>query len=303
MPCPLRLASPRNLRVILGASAQIACWKSRCFSSKAKSIAGTYATRVQGRAPRTQTRVALVTGGAGGIGQAIVRALATTGAAVAIADLNLDAAITLAQELSGEGATVIPLALDVTHPHSVTRVVQQATSELGPISVLVNNAGWDALHPFLETDEAFWQKVIEINFTGALRTTSLCLPGMVEQGWGRIVNVASDAARVGSSGESVYAGAKGALVAFTKSIAREIATKGVTANVVCPGPTDTPLLSSLAQATPDSGKLVAALQRAVPMKRLGDGDDVAAAVCFLASEQASYITGQTLSVSGGLTMA
>jgi 2-hydroxycyclohexanecarboxyl-CoA dehydrogenase len=258
---------------------------------------------VQSKASDSQERVALVTGGAGGIGAEIVRALAAAGGPVAIADLNLHAAAALARELAGEGARVLPLALDVTDPDLVTSAVQQATRELGLISVLVNNAGWDVLAPFLKTEEAFWRKVIDINFTGALRMTAACLPGMVEQGWGRVVNVASDAARVGSSGESVYAGAKGGLVAFTKSIAREVARSGVTANAVCPGPTDTPLLSSLAEATPDAGKLIAALQRAVPMKRLGHGKDIAAAVRFLASEEAGYITGQTLSVSGGLTMA
>lgn len=258
---------------------------------------------MQGPAHESISRVALVTGGAGGIGQAIVRSLLSDGRQVAIADLDLDAASALADELSAAGGAAIPVSIDVTDPASVTAAIERVRQELGPISVLVNNAGWDVLLPFLQTDEAFWQKVIDINFTGALRLISACLPGMIEQGWGRIVNVASDAARVGSSGESVYAGAKGALVSFTKSIAREVARQGVTANAVCPGPTDTPLLASLAEGAPDAAKVVAALERAVPMKRLGRGEDIAAAVCFLASEQTSYITGQTLSVSGGLTMA
>jgi 2-hydroxycyclohexanecarboxyl-CoA dehydrogenase len=171
------------------------------------------------------------------------------------------------------------------------------------IDVLVNCAGWDELKPFLTTDEAFWRRVIAINYEGALRTTHAVLGGMLERRFGRIVNVSSDAARVGSAHEAVYAGAKAAVIAFTKTIARESAKRGVTANVVCPGPTDTALLSGMAQAGPSGDQLVGALTRAVPMRRLGQPEDVAAAVAFLAGEDAGYITGQTLSVSGGLTMA
>jgi len=167
----------------------------------------------------------------------------------------------------------------------------------------VNCAGWDELKPFLETDEAFWRKVIAINYEGCLRVTHAVLGGMVARGYGRIVSIASDAARVGSSGEAVYAGAKAGVVAFSKTIAREHARDGVTANVVCPGPTETPLLQGMAEQAPDSERLVTALSRAVPMRRLGQPQDAAAAVAFLASERAGYITGQTLSVSGGLTMA
>lgn len=244
-----------------------------------------------------------MSGGAGGIGQAIVRALAADGRSVAIGDLNLEAAGALATELREQGAEAIAVALDVTDSASVAGAVERVGAELGSVSVLVNNAGWDLLMPFLDTDERFWQRILDVNFTGALRLTHATLPAMIERGWGRIVNIASDAARVGSSGESVYAGAKGALVSFTKSLAREAARQGVTANAVCPGPTDTPLLAALAEGTPDAAKVVAALERAVPMRRLGRAEDVAAAVSFLASEQSSYITGQTLSVSGGLTMA
>src|SRR5204862_6764724 len=156
-------------------------------------------------------------------------------------------------------------------------------------------AGWDELRPFVETDEAFWDRVIEINFKGCLRLTRALLPGMIERGFGRVVNIGSDAGRVGSSLESVYAGAKGGVIAFTKTIARETARSGVTANVVCPGPTRTPLLEDIAG---DDGRLVESLTRAVPMRRLGEPEDVAAAVAFLASDAAGYITGQTLSVSG-----
>jgi 2-hydroxycyclohexanecarboxyl-CoA dehydrogenase len=166
----------------------------------------------------------------------------------------------------------------------------------------VNNAGWDELRPFLDTDEPFWDQVIEVNLKGCLRTTKAVLPGMVDAGWGRIVNLGSDAGRVGSSHEAVYAGAKAGVIAFTKTIAREVARSGVTANAVCPGPTRTPMLEGMAAADESGGKLVESLTRAVPMRRLGEPEDVAAAVAFLASERAGYITGQTLSVSGGLTM-
>ena len=227
-------------------------------------------------------RRALVTGGAGGIGSAIAEALRAAGHTVVTADL--------------EGADV---SMDVTDPQSV----EEAFAAAGAIDILVNSAGWDELRPFLETGEEFWDRVIEVNYKGCLRTTKAALPGMVERGWGRIVNIASDAGRVGSSGESVYAGAKGAVIAFGKTVAREVATRGVTVNAVCPGPTRTPLLEGMAGTDERGAKLISALERAVPMKRLGEPADVAGAVAFFASEEAGFITGQTLSVSGGLTMA
>jgi 2-hydroxycyclohexanecarboxyl-CoA dehydrogenase len=246
---------------------------------------------------------ALVSGGGGGIGSAICEALAEDGRAVAVADLDVEAAEEVCERLRRDGAEAIALQLDVRDGASVATAARNAEAELGAIDVLVSNAGWDEMKPFLETDEDFWAKVIEINFVGALRLTRALLPAMCERGHGRLVCVASDAALVGSSGEAVYAGAKGALISFTKSIAREAARSGVTANVVCPGPTDTPLLSALAGEGEDAAKLVEALRRAVPMRRLGSRRDVASAVAFLASDSAGYITGQTLSVSGGLTMA
>jgi 2-hydroxycyclohexanecarboxyl-CoA dehydrogenase len=185
----------------------------------------------------------------------------------------------------------------------VRGAVGRTVAELGEIEILVNCAGWDEFKPFLDSDEGFWRRIVDINYEGALRTTHAVLGSMHEHGYGRLVNIASDAARVGSAQEAVYAGAKAAVIAFTKTIARESARRGVTANVVCPGPTRTPLLESMAAGAPDSERLVAALERAVPMRRLGTPEDVAAAVAFLASEPAGYITGQTLSVSGGLTMA
>ncbi|MFY9264362.1 MAG: SDR family oxidoreductase [Solirubrobacterales bacterium] len=247
-------------------------------------------------------RVALVTGGARGIGRAIVLALAEQGCAVAIGDLLADQAAELADEVRGDGGRAHAVTLDVTDEASVTAAVAEIESELGPVEILVNNAGWDELKLFLDTDEAFWDRVIEINYKGCLRLTHTLLPGMVERGSGRIVNIGSDAGRVGSSLEAVYAGAKGAVIAFTKTIAREVARSGVTANVVCPGPTDTPLLGQIVDAQENADKVIGAMTRAVPMKRLGQPREVAAAVAFFASEDAGFITGQTLSVSGGLTM-
>jgi 2-hydroxycyclohexanecarboxyl-CoA dehydrogenase len=242
----------------------------------------------------------MVTGGAGGIGRAIAAALLADGRAVAVADLRAADADNAASELAIGGGRAIGVGLDVTDTGSVGSALDEVGRELGQVDIVVNNAGWDELRPFLETDEEFWDRVIEVNYKGCLRVTHAVLPGMVERRWGRVVNVGSDAGRVGSSGESVYSGAKGAVIAFTKTIAREVARSGVTANTVCPGPTHTPMLEGMARS--GGTRLIEALERAVPMRRLGEPDDVAAATAFLASERAGYITGQTLSVSGGLTM-
>jgi 2-hydroxycyclohexanecarboxyl-CoA dehydrogenase len=242
-------------------------------------------------------RVALVTGGARGIGRAIALALAADGRAVAVGDLLLEQAGETAAAVESGGGRALAVQLDVTDGGSVAAAVDEAGAALGPVDVLVNNAGWDEMRPFVETDEEFWDQVIEVNYKGCLRMTRALLPGMLERGFGRLVNIGSDAGRVGSSHEAVYAGAKGGIIAFTKTIAREAARSGVTANSVCPGPTRTPMLEGM------DDKVVASLERAVPMKRLGEPEDVAAAVAFLASDSAGFITGQTLSVSGGLTMA
>jgi 2-hydroxycyclohexanecarboxyl-CoA dehydrogenase len=248
-------------------------------------------------------RVALITGAGRGIGRAIAFALAADGQAVAVADLLTgEAAETVEGVEAQEGGPALAVPLDVTDGRSVEEAIGRTGEALGPIEILVNCAGWDELRPFLETDEAFWDRVIEVNYKGCLRVTRAALPGMVEGGWGRIVNIGSDAGRVGSSLESVYSGAKGAVIAFTKTIAREVARQGITANTVCPGPTRTALLEGMA-AEGGGEKLIESLTRAVPMRRLGEPEDVAAAVAFLASERAGFITGQTLSVSGGLTMA
>ncbi len=248
-------------------------------------------------------RLALVSGGARGIGAAAALALAGSDRDVAVADIRRTEAEEVAAQVRALGRRSLAVTLDVTDEASVTAAVREVEQRLGAVEVLVNCAGWDEFLPFLETEEQFWRKVISINFEGALRTTRALLGGMIERGFGRIVNVASDAARVGSSQEAVYAGAKAGVVGFTKTIAREGASSGVTANVVCPGPTDTGMLQEMAAAAPDSERLLTALTRAVPMRRLGRPEDVAAAIAFFAGEDAGYITGQTLSVSGGLTMA
>ncbi|MDE0318692.1 MAG: SDR family oxidoreductase, partial [Acidimicrobiaceae bacterium] len=249
--------------------------------------------------PDSTARVALVTGGGRGIGREICLGLARAGQKVAVADLRVPEATETAATINAEGGTAIAVEMDVADGDAVTAGLMSATDQLGPVEVLVNCAGWDVLTPFVATDEDFWDRVIEINYKGPLRTTHGCLPAMIEAGFGRIVNIGSDAGRVGSSGEAVYAGAKGGVIAFTKTIAREVARRGITANVVCPGPTDTLLLEEIASATDTSDKIIGAMARAVPMKRIGQPHEVAAAVVFLCSEEAGYITGQTLSVSGG----
>jgi 2-hydroxycyclohexanecarboxyl-CoA dehydrogenase len=247
-------------------------------------------------------RVAIVSGAARGIGRAIAMTLAARGDKVALADQREREACEVMAEIEDADGKAMAVPLDVTNSEAVRNAVQQVTDTLGPIEILVNNAGWDELMPFLETDEDFWDRVIEINYKGCLRLTKAVLPGMIERRFGRIVNIASDAGRVGSSGEAVYAGAKGGVIAFTKTIAREVARREVTANVVAPGPTDTPMLGEITSGE-QGEKVIDAMRRAVPMKRLAKPEEVAAAVAFLSSDDASFITGQTLSVSGGLTMA
>lgn len=248
-------------------------------------------------------RVALVTGGAQGIGKGIATSLGQHGFRVAVADLNLATAEETAKEISASGAEATAVEIDVTSTPSVQAAVTTAESELGPIEIVVNNAGWDDFMPFVKTTEEFWDRILDINYKGALRVIHTTVPGMIERGFGRVVNIGSDAGRVGSSLESVYSGAKGGIIAFTKTLAREVATKGVTANTVCPGPTDTPALRHFAEGSGDAEKVIGGMTRAVPMKRLGTPDDVGPAVAFFASDAAGFVTGQTLSVSGGLTMA
>ena len=249
-------------------------------------------------------RVAVVSGGGRGIGRAIAQALAAQGRRVAVCDILRAEADETVRLIGGSGGEARAYEVNVTDSDSVATGHLAIADELGPVEIMVNCAGWDAFYPFVETDEPFWDRVIEINYKGVLRWTRAVLPAMQEARWGRVVNIASDAARVGSSLEAVYAGAKGGVVSFTKTIAREAARSGVTANVVCPGPTDTNLLKEAAASQGDGAdKFLGALSRAIPMRRIGQPAEIASAVAYFCSEDAGFVTGQTLSVSGGLTMA
>jgi len=251
---------------------------------------------------RFEHKIIVVTGGGGGIGGETCLRFAQEGGRVAVFDVNLDAAETVAARIRAAGGTAQAVACDITDRVSVDAAVAATEAALGAIDVLVNNAGWDVFKPFTKTDPAEWGKLIAINLTGTLHLHHAVLPGMALRGAGRIVNIASDAARVGSSGEAVYAACKGGLVAFSKTIAREHARHGITVNVVCPGPTDTALLAGVAQGASNPEKLVEAFARAIPLGRIGQPQDLPGAILFFASEDAAFVTGQVLSVSGGLTM-
>ncbi len=245
---------------------------------------------------RFDGKVAIVTGAGRGIGRGIAEKLAAEGAKVAAADVNEQTARETAQALGGEA---IGLRADVTSRESVAAMVSAVVERFGRIDALVNNAGWDKVGPFLQSNETDWEKVIAINLYGTLNCCKAVLPVMVNQGYGKVVNISSDAGRVGSSGEAVYSAAKGGIIAFTKTLAREMARYRINVNCVCPGPADTPLFAELGE---DNPKLREALEKAIPFRRLARPQDIANAVAFLVSDEAEYITGQTLSVSGGLTM-
>ncbi len=248
-------------------------------------------------------KVVVVTGGGGGIGGATSRRFAAEGAKVAVFDLNLDAAEKVAADIRAAGGIAEAFACDIAKRADVDAAVAAVEAKLGPINVLVNNAGWDVFRPFVKTEPAQWDKLIAINLTGALHMHHAVLPGMAARKSGRIVNIASDAARVGSSGEAVYAACTGGLVAFSKTIAREHSRHGITVNVVCPGPTDTALFAEYKEGAGNPEKLVEAFTRSIPLGRIGQPDDLPGAILFFASDDAAYVTGQVLSVSGGLTMA
>ncbi|NLY33987.1 glucose 1-dehydrogenase [Advenella alkanexedens] len=247
-------------------------------------------------------KVVLVTGGGGGIGSAICQRFGQAGAKVAVVDINQEAGDKTVEQIKAAGGSAQTFLVDLTNQESVIECVNNIESTLGPIDVLVNNAGWDRAGNFLDTNKELWEKIVDINFYGVLYMHHAVLKGMSERGKGRVVNIASDAARVGSSGESVYAMCKGGLIAFSKTIARELARKQINVNVVCPGPTDTPLFRDFCGEGEYGEKLRNGLTRAIPFGRLGQPEDLAGAVAFLASDEASFITGQVISVSGGLTM-
>ena len=225
-------------------------------------------------------KTAIVTGGAAGIGKAIV------------------------ERFEAEGTNVVVFDLHGKPPVDITdyEAVRAAAAAAGPADILVNNAGWDRFRPFLETDPAYWQKIISINLVGAMNVLHNVLPGMAARGGGKVVTIASDAGRVGSSGEAPYSACKGGLIALTKTLARELAKKGVRLNCVCPGLTETAMFQEFVQGAGNPDKLREAYRRGVPLGRLGEPADIAGAVLFLSSDYADFITGQTISVSGGLTM-
>jgi 2-hydroxycyclohexanecarboxyl-CoA dehydrogenase len=241
-------------------------------------------------------RLAFVTGAGSGIGRSVAETLGAGGTRVVVADVDETNGKTVAAAVEGS----VYVEIDVTSPDAVDEAVTRVRREVGEVDILVNCAGADVVKPFLDTDEELWGFLVQLNLLGVFRTTKAFLPGMVERGYGRIVNIASDAGRVGSAGEAVYSGCKGGVIAFTKTIAREVARHGITANSVCPGPTETPPLQKMVAEGGD--KYIAAMVRGIPVGRLGQPSDVAAAVAFFASEAAGFVTGQTLSVSGGMSM-
>ena len=245
-------------------------------------------------------KVAVVTGGGQGIGRALSLRLAQEGCKVTIFDLKPEAAEETAK-LAPVGSVSVHTA-DVGDYGAVKAAIEEIEAKVGPIWALVNNAGWDRPKPFLATDRALWDKIININLYGPLNTHHVVAPLMVKRGGGRIVNIASDAARVGTSNEAVYSACKGGIISFTKSVARELATKGVLINAVCPGPTNTPMMAAVLGEGPDAVKWKDAMVRGIPLKRMGEPEDYAGIVAFLASDDGSYITGQTISVSGGMNM-
>ncbi len=248
-------------------------------------------------------KTALVTGGGRGIGRAIALGLAREGAQVAVLDILTDNAGAVADEIEALGVKGLALGVDLTRRAEVDRAVADALAQFGQLDIVVNNAGWDKLELFLDSEEETWEKILAINFKSILYVCKAALPSMVQRGSGKIINIASDAGRVGSTGEAVYAGTKGAIIAFSKTLAREMARHHITVNVVCPGLTETPLLQGIRAQSPKTEKVIEAVTRAIPLGRVGQPEDIAGAVVYLASPAADFVTGQTLSVSGGLTMA
>jgi 2-hydroxycyclohexanecarboxyl-CoA dehydrogenase len=245
---------------------------------------------------RLEGKTAVVTGAASGIGRVTAETLARAGANVIVADLSADKGEEEAERLRNSGLAASFLRVDVASDESIAAFAKLVLAE-GEVHVLVNGAGFGKGQPFVDNDAAFWERVVDINMLGPIKLTRALLGPMIDRRSGKIVNIASDAGRVGSSGETVYSGAKGGLIAFSKGLAREMARYSINVNCVCPGPTETPMLMAL----PESH--LEAFKRAIPMRRFGQPADVANAILFLASDLSNYITGQTLSVSGGLTMA
>jgi len=248
---------------------------------------------------KLEGKKAFIAGGGGGIGRAVALTLAREGTHVAVADIARDNAERVSREAQAFHVDACACAVDLTKKCDVDRTMSEVLARFGQLDILVNCQGWDRLEPFVESSEESWEKLLAINFKSVLYTVRAVLPHMISNGGGKLVNIASDAGRAGSSWEAVYAGAKGAVIAFSKTLARETARYGINVNVVCPGMTDTPLMHEIAGG---NDKLIESLRRAIPMGRTGEPEDRAGTVAFLASDDAGFITGQTLSVSGGLTM-
>lgn len=252
---------------------------------------------------KLQGKTALIAGGGGGVGRAVALALAQEGAKIAVADIAKDNAEKVCAEAKALGVDGIACTVDLTKKADVDRMVSDVITRFGQIDILVNCQGWDRLEPFVESNEETWEKLLGINFKSVLHTARTVLPHMISRGnGGKVVNIASDAGRVGSSWEAVYAGTKGAVIAFSKTIAREVARYKINVNVVCPGLTETPLLTAIRAQSEQTGKIIDAVTKATPFRRAAQPEEIAEAVLFLASPAADFITGQTLSVSGGLTM-
>ena len=245
---------------------------------------------------RLDGKIALVTGGVSGIGKATALEFARQGARVIVADVNRDGGAATVAEAEAAGLAVEYMVLDLADLASIDACAASVLERHGRVDVLVNAAGWDRIQPFLENTSEFMDRVLAINLRGPIGLTQKLVPAMAAAGYGKIVNVASDAGRVGSLGETVYAGAKGGMIAFTKSLAREVARYRITVNCVCPGPTDTPLFA----VQPE--KVRVALEKAIPFKRIAQPQEIANAILFFASARSDYVTAQVLSVSGGLTM-
>jgi len=249
-----------------------------------------------------QEKSALVSGGGGGIGRAVALALARAGAKIAVADIAKENAEKVKFEVQSLGVRAMACPVDLTKKIEVDRMVADVIDRFGQIDILVNCQGWDRLEPFVESSEETWEKLLAINFKSVLYTARAVLPNMISRNFGKVVNISSDAGRVGSSWEAVYAGAKGAVIAFSKTIAREVARYQINVNVVCPGLTETPLLQAVRTQSEQTAKIIDAVTKATPFRRTAKPEEIAEAVLFLTSPAANFITGQTLSVSGGLTM-
>ena len=248
---------------------------------------------------RLPDKVAIVTGGASGLGRGIALALAREGARVAVVDLNEAGARDTVAAIAKDGGQAAAWRADISDKARIDQVVAEIISRWGTVDILVNNAGLDRVGPFVSSSEAEWDLILRVNLKGPIVCTRAVLDEMTRKGYGKIVNIASDAGRVGSTGEAVYSAANGGIISFTKTIARETARHRLNVNCVCPGPSDTPLFQEVAAGNP---KLAESLKRVIPFGRLGTAEDLAPAVVFLASDESGFVTGQTLSVSGGLTM-